>query len=96
VKPLASQGIHILVVGRKKVKRAIVMLAIMSLPDPETALKLWAAGFGVVTAACVAGYQVFDHRQRVERKRRRKALGQNVQSKGAESVIEKTFPRATL
>lgn len=72
------------------------MLAIMNLPDPETALKLWAAGFGLVTAACVAGYQVFDHRQREERKRRRKALGQNVQPKAVESVIEKTFPRVTL
>ena len=72
------------------------MLAIMSLPDPETALKLWAAGFGLVTAACMVGYQVFDNRQREERKRRRKALGQKIQPKAVESVIEKTFPRATL
>jgi hypothetical protein len=72
------------------------MLAIVNLPDPETALKLWAAGFGFVTAACMVGYQLFDNAQREERKRRRRALAENLHAKPAESVIEKTFPRATL
>jgi len=72
------------------------VLVVVNLPDPETALKLWAAGFGLVTAACVVGYQVFDNLKQEERKRRRKILPGGFQPKPAESVIEKTFPRATL
>jgi len=72
------------------------VLVVVNLPDPETALKLWAAGFGLVTAACVVGYQVFDNLKQEERKRRKKALTGGLQSKPAESVIEKTFPRVTL
>jgi len=49
----------------------VVVLAVVNLPDPETSLTLWAAGFGVVTAMCLGTFQAIESYKQ-ELKRRRK------------------------
>lgn len=52
------------------------MLAVVNLPDPETALELWAAGFGLLTAVSVLAFQIVERFKQEERKRRKLALAE--------------------
>jgi hypothetical protein len=57
--------------------REVVVLVVVNLPDPETALKLWAAGFGLLTAVSVLGFQIVEHFSQEEKKRRKLALAES-------------------
>jgi peptidoglycan/LPS O-acetylase OafA/YrhL len=67
------------------------VLAVVNLPDPETALTLWAAGFGLLTAASLLAYQVVEHFRQEERKRRRLALAESYEREIARSTRDRTL-----
>ena len=52
----------------------VVVLAVVNLPDPETSLTLWAAGFGVVTAMCLGTFQAIESYKEELKRRRKLAL----------------------
>ena len=65
------------------------MLAVVNLPDPETALTLWAAGFGLLTALSLLGYQILEHFRQEERKRRKLALAESYEREISRSNLER-------
>ena len=64
------------------------MLVVVNLPDPETALKLWAAGFGLLTAASVLGFQIVEHFRQEEKKRRKLALAESYEQEISRSKLD--------
>jgi hypothetical protein len=69
-------------------KREVVVLVVVNLPDPETALKLWAAGFGLLTAASVLGFQIVEHFRQEEKKRRKLALAESYEQEISRSKLD--------
>jgi hypothetical protein len=67
------------------------VLAVVNLPDPETALELWAAGFGLLTAVSLFAYQIIEHFKQEERKRRKLALAESYEREIARSKADRTF-----
>ena len=67
------------------------MLAVVNLPDPETALTLWAAGFGLLTAVSLLAYQIVEHFRQEERKRRKLALAESYEREIARSTRNRTL-----
>jgi hypothetical protein len=67
------------------------VLAVVNLPDPETALELWAAGFGLLTAVSVLGFQIIERFKQEERKRRKLALAESYEREIASSKSNRTF-----
>jgi len=67
------------------------VLAVVNLPDPETALELWAAGFGLLTAVSLAGFQIIEHFRQEERKRRKLAVAESYEREIARSKADRSF-----
>ena len=51
-------------------------MLIVNLPDPETALKLWAAGFGIFASVCLLSFQITESLKQKQRRRRKLALAE--------------------
>ena len=67
------------------------MLAVVNLPDPETALTLWAAGFGLLTAVSLLAYQIIERFRQEERKRRKLALAESYEREIARFKTDRSF-----